>query len=571
MPRRRASRSPSQDLEQQQQQQQQPQSHGHRPSLEGIEATFFGETSSSIIHDQSLMAQNVYGDGGGDGNGDGDGNGNGNGNGDGNVDGNVDVDGDGDGDGDVEMSGNGQHEVDAAVPGGSNSTPTRGRTSKRKRRDFENAPVNLNELRLRQLKEDRDAYYYDLGWCQDILDRDDLTPTESRTFQMRQLDLGHQLRMTNHRIAEYEAEMQNHRFFGAATSTSGRQHPSYTTAYNPRTSFMNAEPPQERRGPGRPPGSKNRPKDAVFTPGPQLPSSNAQKAAALASAGAKRTLPTEIRVATPNGGATENPSKRPRIEVGSPIGSATEDDNENDNDMEGKTNTVATETAHRSPEDEDNKDEVIKATHPRRTQARDTTKDDVRSQKGSAFTVVNNKSNNKNINASSGGAASAPSTPAHALPTRGTPASKNKNMGPPKGTQTPANNDTAEQDPTGPKGSKYQRLGHHMCQLCTSQKYLMQTTPKQPSEPSSWPLRDISKMVTHYTRMHGEHNKMERCMELGRALEDNRGPFRYWLQETKRVKVSLPEVNEAIRELNHGHLPELLRRLSNAARAFPKD
>lgn len=214
---------------------------------------------------------------------------------DGTLDGNVDVDVD------VEMSGDGQQQVEAAVQDGGepSGTPTRGRTSKRsKNKDHEIVPVNINELRLRQLKEDRDAYHYDLQWCQDVLDNDDLTPSEKRNFQMRQLDLGHQLRMTNHNIVEYEAEMQNHRFFGGgpASNSFGRQS-AYTTAYNPRTSFMNTEPPQERRGPGRPPGSKNRPKDAMSTPQP--PSSNAQKAAALASAGAlKRTLPNEIRVAT---------------------------------------------------------------------------------------------------------------------------------------------------------------------------------------------------------------------------------------------------------------------------------
>lgn len=526
----------------------------------------------------------------------------GHGNVEGNMDGNVDVD--------VEMGGNGQQEVvEAAVQAEPSGTPTRGRTSRRKNHDVEYAPININELRLMQLKEDREAYHYDLQWCQDVLDHDDVTPAEKRSFQMRQLDLGHQLRAANHRIAEYEAEMQNHRFFGGPTSSSGR--PSYMPAYNPRTSFMNAEPPQERRGPGRPPGSKNRPKDAGSTPQP--PSSNAQKAAALASAGAKRTLPpTEIRVATrksldslhcdscrdchrifktkldapvsitcalghafiltsrrlANGGTTENPRKRPRIEVGSPIGSTTEDDNE----MNETTNTATVENARRSQEVDDEKDDAIKGTNARRAaHTRDTTKEDDRVQNGSGFTFVNNK---KNINASSGGGPAAPSTPAHALPTRNTPASKT--TGPATGAQTAAaaasgGAPTAGRDPTGPNGAMYQRLGHHMCQLCTSQKYLTQTTPKQPSEPSSWPLRDVSKMVTHYTRMHGEHNRMERCMELGRALEDNRGPFRYWLQETKRVKVTPDEVNMAIKELNEGHLPELLRRNSNAARAFPRD
>lgn len=537
---------------------------------------------------------------------------------------------------DVEMSGNSQHEVqpnvqpeiDAPVHGGgggSNGTPAGTRGPKRKHVDVDEGPVNMNELRLRQLIEDRDAYRYDLQWCQDVLDNDDLTPAEVRTFQMRQLDLGHQLRQSNHRIADIESDVHNLRYFGAPIPAYGRS--GYAPALHTRTSFMSAEPPQERRGPGRPPGSKNRPKDAVAYP--QAPSSNAQKAAALASAGAKRTLPTEIRVATrksldllscescrdchrvfapdldapvnitcafghgfiltprrlANGrapasasGTTDNPNKRPRVEVGSPIGSLSE----TENDVTETTKTLAADNARRSVEGEDNKEdeETKKNTTPtaRRTaRTRDTTKEDDRVQNG-ATPTSHAAHGKKNINASSVGATPTASSSSHVLPTR-TPAS-GKKTGASTGTNTPAPNSTMkaepstppiESDPTGPGGTKYQRLGHHMCQLCTSQKYLMQTTPKQPSEPSSWPLRDISKMVTHYTRMHGEHNKMERCMELGRALEENRGPFRYWLQETKRVKVPLKEVNLAIEALNEGQLPDLLRRLSNAARGFPKD
>ncbi|KUI59981.1 hypothetical protein VP1G_07197 [Cytospora mali] len=553
MPRRRA--SPGRSLSMELEQHQPPQSQDRRSSNSAFTARFFGEASSM---DQTGMAQS------------GDGDGNFDGNMDGTTDGNVD---DKVGN-DVVTSGDGPREVDATVSGGQNGTPTAARGHKRKHLDLEVAPVNMTELRLKQLKEDREAYRYDLQWCQDVLDHEEISPAESRAFQMRQLDLGHQLRMTNHRIAELESDMQNLYFFGAPASTSGR--PGYTPAFNPRTSsFMNAEPPQERRGPGRPPGSKNRPKDASSTP--QAPSSNAQKAAALASAGAKRTLPTEIRVATPNGRAAENPNKRPRVEVGSPIGSTTEDDN----DTKETANPATAEVARHSPEGDVETTDDQKTTSSRRNaRTRDTTKEDDRVHNGTAFTVVNNNNNNKkkSINASAGAAStpSTPSTPAVALPTR-TPTSKNSSSSTGKNAST--GNDATEPDatepdatgPTGPTGSRYQRLGHHMCQLCTSQKYLMQSTPKQPSEPSSWPLRDISKMVTHYTRMHGEHNRLERCMELGRALEDNRGPFRYWLQETKRVKVSLDEVNEAITALHEGHLPDLLRRLSNAARGFPKD
>ena len=125
-------------------------------------------------------------------------------------------------------------------------------------------------------------------------------------------------------------------------------------------------------------------------------------------------------------------------------------------------------------------------------------------------------------------------------------------------------------DKTGPGGSTYQRLGHWICTLCRSQKYLQAPPQKQPSEPSTWPLRDVSKIVTHYTRVHREHNRIERCMELGTALQANLGPFRYWIQVTKREKIPLEEVRETFATLHRGELPDPLRRHSAAASAFPR-
>lgn len=141
----------------------------------------------------------------------------------------------------------------------------------------------------------------------------------------------------------------------------------------------------------------------------------------------------------------------------------------------------------------------------------------------------------------------------------------------------PANNSVSISSPSGgpagpnsaPRGATYTRLGHWMCTLCTSQKYLQHPGPKQPSEPSNWPLRDISKIVTHFTRMHAEHNNIERCMELGAALETNKGPFRYWIQVTKKTKVDDAGVDAALTELSNGMLPDLLRKLSSSAKQFP--
>lgn len=124
----------------------------------------------------------------------------------------------------------------------------------------------------------------------------------------------------------------------------------------------------------------------------------------------------------------------------------------------------------------------------------------------------------------------------------------------------------------GPAGTEFKRLGGWRCRLCTSQKYLNTPPPKQPSEPGHWPLRDISKMVTHFTRMHGEHNNVERCMELGAALGANRGPFRHWLLVTKKEKgIDHEAVDAAVDELENGRMPAILRKVSTSAANFPRD
>lgn len=124
----------------------------------------------------------------------------------------------------------------------------------------------------------------------------------------------------------------------------------------------------------------------------------------------------------------------------------------------------------------------------------------------------------------------------------------------------------------GPAGNEFKRLGGWRCRLCTSQKYLNAPPPKQPSEPGHWPLRDISKMVTHFTRMHGEHNNVERCMELGAALGANRGPFRHWLQITKKEKgIDHDAIDTAVDELENGRMPAVLRKVSTSAANFPRD
>lgn len=152
---------------------------------------------------------------------------------------------------------------------------------------------------------------------------------------------------------------------------------------------------------------------------------------------------------------------------------------------------------------------------------------------------------------------------------------------PPSGLAAPYGTPSAPVVPTlsagshpydGPAGTEFKRLGGWRCRLCTSQKYLNTPPPKQPSEPGHWPLRDISKMVTHFTRMHGEHNNVERCMELGAALGANRGPFRHWLLVTKKEKgIDHEAVDAAVDELENGRMPAILRKVSTSAANFPRD
>ncbi|KAH8773821.1 hypothetical protein F5883DRAFT_28205 [Diaporthe sp. PMI_573] len=437
----------------------------------------------------------------------------------------------GDADGDADMTvEDGRNGSATAAANGSANGAAASRLQRRGSFDFEAAPVDLNELMLRQLKEDRDGLRYDVEWTRHQVGLANITPAESRTYQLRLLDLGHQLRQTNHRIHMREAEIHNYRFGPAPAAYNQQMYPPNAAQ---QAFFMNAEPPQERRGPGRPLGSKNRVRDSFgpsSTPGSQAPTNNAQKAAALASAGAKRILPNEITVATPNGETSESTplAKRPRVEVGSPLGSPAKDDGR-----------MAVE-AHTG----------------------DTTNEDTALENGAAAEA------NPNVNKTTRSILAAPTPSTPTVPSIN---AKNSSAQAQHSSTAAAIRTTpgGTTDETGPGGSAYQRLGHWMCTLCTSQKYLQAPPPKQPSEPSSWPLRDVSKIVTHYTRMHGEHNRMERCMELGTALQQNLGPFRYWIQETKREKIPLEEVREALATLHRGELPDLLRRYSTAARAFP--
>ncbi|KAK6216118.1 hypothetical protein LQW54_003894 [Pestalotiopsis sp. IQ-011] len=115
-----------------------------------------------------------------------------------------------------------------------------------------------------------------------------------------------------------------------------------------------------------------------------------------------------------------------------------------------------------------------------------------------------------------------------------------------------------------------QRLGYWMCHLCTANKYLSAGQNRVPSAPCKWPLRDVSKMLTHFLDMHTEHEPEERCIELGNALNANRGPFEYWLTRTKHQKVRDSNImDECIDSLQAGTVPDSLKKINRAAGVFP--
>ncbi|KAL1901013.1 hypothetical protein Sste5346_002077 [Sporothrix stenoceras] len=114
------------------------------------------------------------------------------------------------------------------------------------------------------------------------------------------------------------------------------------------------------------------------------------------------------------------------------------------------------------------------------------------------------------------------------------------------------------------------RLGFWKCRLCVSEKYLYAGPDRLPANPSKWPLKDMGKLMSHYFDLHTEHEPEERCVELGDALDDNRGPFEHWLRKSRAQKI--PDrsiIDETISELQGGRVPKLLRDLCRAAAAFP--
>ena len=131
--------------------------------------------------------------------------------------------------------------------------------------------------------------------------------------------------------------------------------------------------------------------------------------------------------------------------------------------------------------------------------------------------------------------------------------------------------DSDNDSDTGATVTVLQRLGHWRCRLCRAEKYLLAGSARVPAAPCKWPLKDVAKMIAHFTEMHAEHLPAERCAELGAALHRNRGPFEYWLRQSRSQDVGADGavVRHCVDELLAGRLPDLLRRLSRAASGFP--
>jgi hypothetical protein len=304
---------------------------------------------------------------------------------------------------------------------------------------------DLDEITVRQLNEDILAYRYDLDYCQAQLEEADLNPQETRTLQLRTLDLGHQLRHCAHRIETIKAQTRKQSF-----------RPRYgtmaTVAYPVNGANGSARQARAVSGGGYGVG--------VPLPGKRIAATAASSAFAV---GGKRPA------------LDEEQGSAKRAKMASP-----------DFDMTGGGLDEGVNTA-------------------------------------------------------------------------------------------------------------LQRLGFWKCRLCSAPKYLLAGAGRSPAAPCKWPLKDISKMITHFTEMHSEHSPPERCTELGAALAQNReypprgvksrfslctpelanmwilgGPFEYWLRRTRAQNISDPSViDDCFDTLLNGEMPDLLRRHSRAAAGMP--
>lgn len=324
---------------------------------------------------------------------------------------------------------------------------------------------NIEEIQLRQFHEDIDAYQHDLAFCTATLAMPDLTPQEARSFQLRQLDLGHQIRHCQHKIENLQVQLrrQGIPFTNYSASSGGRAYTASLLAGAGVAGVKRSDPSDDDDDGGKTTGSA---KKAKLTPDePQLLDADGDE---VMTTGAGR----ERETGSPNG----NSSSPQPLPYGTP---GTWEYN------------IPLHPSHPSYQHQ-------------------------HQQNGNGA------------------------------------------------------NNSPPYDEENQQNTALQRLGYWKCRLCSAPKYLLAGTGRSPAAPCKWPLKDISKMITHFTEMHTEHSPAERCSELGYALAKNRGPFEYWLRRTRAQNVGDGEIiDEIIQGLINGVMPHQLRRLSRAASGMP--
>ncbi|KAK4222083.1 hypothetical protein QBC38DRAFT_490676 [Podospora fimiseda] len=299
---------------------------------------------------------------------------------------------------------------------------------------------NLDEIIIRQLEEDISAYQHDESFCVAQLEDPDLTPQETRTLQLRVLDLGHQIRHCRHRIETMQFQLRSRR-------PASNLRPAYGGMGAPLVSSS----PAVNGDAAKPKALSNQKHPA---------SSGAQGGVIVKRNGAVNGTPAGVN--------------------------------------------------KRSAESEDADGETNKKMR-------------VGSSPAGDYSEIQGDGGEENLQVEVGGVNTA-----------------------------------------------LQRLGFWKCRLCSAPKYLLAGSGRSPAAPCKWPLKDISKMITHFTEMHGEHTPSERCVELGAALTKNRGPFEYWLRRTRAQNIGDGSMlDECISGLLQGEMPILLRRHSRAAAGMP--
>ncbi|KAK4161890.1 hypothetical protein QBC43DRAFT_267782 [Cladorrhinum sp. PSN259] len=308
--------------------------------------------------------------------------------------------------------------------------------------------ANLDEITLRQCEEDISAYKHDEAFCLAQLEDPDLTPQETRTLQLRVLDLGHQQRFCRHRMETIQFQLRRNR---------------PTMSLRPAYGGMGA---------------------------PLIPASSAAPTNGVSGDGLRNKAHLDAK----------HPSSAPGV--------------------------------------------IVKRNGVNGTQSSNN-KRSAESEEADGHHVQHGGGETKKIKTSS----------------------------------SPAPADYEMQVDGGGGGEDgeeintvLQRLGFWKCRLCSAPKYLLAGSGRSPAAPCKWPLKDISKMITHFTEMHVEHSPSERCVELGSALAKNRGPFEYWLRRTRAQNIGDGTMlDDCISSLLQGEMPTLLRRHSRAAAGMPSE